>query len=155
MDKKLIGFLTALTLLSLTACKEKQEYESESSADDQTKIVAIDELQFAFELKPMDEHIKMMKKMKIMMKHQDDATHGLLITIIDKKTNDFVRDAEVNIDIEKGSGEKSSVVCEKLEGSGMYHYGTHLRLSENSMFKIKATAKINGKPYKAETEFKL
>ena len=151
MNKRLAVLLITLISLNVKACKEKQDQNAKAK----TKIVALDDLQLAFDLTSLEEHLQMMEKMKVSTKDVPETTNVLLITIIDKETNELLRNAVVALKIEGDNGENFFIECETIEGGSMYHYGAYLKLAKSATYKIGATVKTNGKIYTAQTKFKV
>ena len=165
MNKTKLGILILMVSFIAMSCKEKNGHHDSGKHEhmmkgghhemhNKTKLVVIDHMQFAFDLMPIEGHMKMMDKMHMKMKHHEGATHGLMITLMNKKTNNLVKDARVRVDIQGQTGESFSEHCEEMTGAGMHHYGVHLKLSDKNTYKVKATAKVNDKTFTAETEFK-
>ena len=155
-------FLAALVAIS---CKEASHHNQDehnhmmdsslSHMKSQTKVVVVDGIQFAFDMMPIEGHMKMMEEMHMKMKHHEGATHGLMITVMNKKTNNLIKNASVDVTVSGQTGESFSKHCEEMTGSGMHHYGTHLKLKPNETYKVKATAKISSKSYEAEADFTI
>ena len=129
MKKKILFMILATSLLN---CKEKTvkaeiDYLGEMTQDshladnNQTKLVKVDNLQIAFDFMSMAYHVRMMKLMKVEMKNVAGATHGLMVTIMNNKTKDIIKGAQVALSVSHPDGYSENISTEVMSGAGMYH----------------------------------
>lgn len=145
-------------------CKEKSAtdkepylgemaHDAQLADNNQTKLVKVDDIQMAFDLMGIGYHKKMMKLMKAKMEHLEGATHGLMITIMDNKTKDIIKGAQVTLSIVHPDGHSENIVTEVMAGAGMHHYATHIDASDKGKYLISASILLRGRSYNARTEF--
>ena len=151
--------LTLIILVVTINCKKKSadnenNYLGEMSQDsNQTKLVKVDGLQVAFDFMEMGYHKKMMKLMKVKMEHLEGATHGLMVTVMDDKTKDIIKDAGVILSVIYPDGHQEKSASEVMLGEGMHHYAIHLKASKKGTYKISAFILYKGHKYTATTDF--
>lgn len=134
---KTVTLLTAAMLLSFCSEKKEEKFPVTEKMG-KTVIVKYATVQAAFDLTTMQKHHEMMKKMNMQMKHSSEASHYLMITLLDRNSKKPVEDASVKFNVELPSGEKLNKKAEVMSGSSMVHYGSELNIDGSGTVKVKA-----------------
>ncbi len=133
--KKFVLFVFLISVFG--SCREKKIETTESilqKTGKVTKIIEVDNLQFAWELMSSKKYHEMLTTMKIPFEVKesklDKKQYALLLTLIDLKTGELISGAEITVYyLQEGSTIKTPATkLKKLSGAGMQHYGTIIPL---------------------------
>jgi len=160
--KNKIFTLVVITAFAFFQCKEKKNHHMGDMANDPqltenniTKLVKADDLHIAFDFMSMPYHMQMMKLMNAQMKYDTEATHGLMVTVMNYQTKKILNDAKVTLTITTPDGKISQHETEIMHGAGMHHYAIHLNAKEQGLYVIHAEIFYKGRKYSAKTDFEL
>lgn len=162
MKKQILPALAiaVLTLpLAAVTPEQAQAHQGHKSHQMNSQVKVIEDVQIAVDFQTMAQHHKMMKMMKMKMKHTKGATHHFSVTLMHKKAKHVIKDAIVKIKLvgpdKKTLGSEKGTKMESMSGNGMHHFGADYNLTKKGKYNAMFMFKVKGKVRKAEFTFNL
>lgn len=178
------GLLFLMLSLSLVACKSETEPHSDThvetqqappseapthsqiteteaekqaeGTESQTVVKQVGDIQVSFDISSMQAHHSMMDAMGMEMKHGDQSSHYVLVTVMDAQKK-LVKDLPIKIKVIDPSGnslgDSAGENLEVMEGKGMYHYGRGFNLKAPGTYQILVLFEHAGQVLSTGTEW--
>ncbi len=135
------------------------EIEAEKQAkgnETQTIVKQIDGLQVSFDISTMQAHHSMMDAMGMKMKHSDQSSHYVLVTVMDAQKK-IIKDLPIKIKVidptNKSLGDPAGENLETMSGKGMYHYGHGFNFTRPGKYQILVVFEHGGQVLSTGTEW--
>lgn len=151
--RKSLGLLLIVVLSSFTGCKASDHDHSMESPT--TRIKEVDGIGVVVDLQSAEDHMKMMEMMKTQMNHSSEATHYFSVTLKDTASNQFIKDASVEISVILPGGNISTGSAEFMDGGNMMHYTAGFKLPGKGKYTVQTLVKLGDKSINPEFVFDL
>ncbi len=112
-----------------------------------TKEVLVEGTKVAFQIMPNDEHVKMLKDMKMKVDVEPGTTHNITVSLKDEKTQKDITDATVNMKVVSPNG-KDQLKPLKYDAD-MKSYDGYFDLKEKGKYQIMILFKSGDKKNQA------
>ena len=120
------------------------------------QIVSMGDYRASFQLMTMSEHNEMMELMDIReMDHNPDAYGHISITVLNEKTGEVVKDADLSVTITDPDGKVETSKVLTMSGGGMFHYGVDLNKTSSGTYTVDSKIKVGGEEYESSVEFNV
>ena len=138
---------------------QRTETEAEQQAqraESQTIVKQIAGLQVSFDISTMKVHHSMMDAMGMDMKHDQQSSHYVLVTIMNAQ-KEVLKDVPVKVKVidpaGKSLGSPAGESMEIMAGKGMYHYGHGFDLRAKGSYQILVMFEHAGQVLSTGTEW--
>ena len=108
-----------------------------------TKEVLVEGVKVTFQIMANDEHLKMLKDMKMKEDIEPGTTHNITVTLKDEKTQKETTNAQVSMKVVDPKG-KDQIKPLKYDGE-MKSYDAYFNLPEKGKYQIMILAKVGEK----------
>jgi len=157
--KRLVWFLGTflLSLFILTSISLAQHSHGGMSMGTpmkmDTKEVIVEGVRVSFQIMANDEHMKMIKDMKMKEEVESGTTHNITVTLKDMKTQKEIADAQINMKVVDPEG-KDQIKALKYEEM-MKSYDAFFNLPEKGKYQVMILAKDGEKKITAGIYYDL
>ena len=118
-----------------------------------TKEVIVEGVRVSFQIMANDEHMKMLKDMKMKEDIESGTTHNITVTLKDVKTQKEITDAQINMKVVGPEG-KDQIKALKFEEM-MKSYDAFFNLPEKGKYQVMILAKSGEKKITAGIYYDL
>jgi hypothetical protein len=118
-----------------------------------TKEVIVEGVRVSFQVMTNDEHMKMLKDMKMKEDIESGTTHNITVTLKDVKTEKEIADAQINMKVVDPEG-KDQIKALKYEEM-MKSYDAFFNLPEKGKYQVMILAKNGEKKITAGIYFEV
>jgi len=118
-----------------------------------TKEVLVEGVKVVFQIMTNQEHLKMLKDMKMKEDVEPNTTHNITVTLKDEKAQKEITDAEINMKVVDPKG-KDQIKPLKYEGT-MKSYDAYFNLPEKGKYQVIILAKVGEKKIPAGIYYEM
>ena len=137
-----VGLVVAPFILSSLALGQHQHggMSMGGSMKMETKDVLVEGVKVSFMVMANDEHLKMLKEMKMKEDIQPGTTHNITVSLTDEKTQKPITDAQVTMKVVDPKG-KDQIKPLKYDGD-MKSYDAYFDLKEKGKYQVLILFKV-------------
>jgi len=105
-----------------------------------TKEVIVEGVKVTFQIMANNEHLKMLKDMKMKEEIEPGTTHNITVALKDEKTQKEITDAQINMKVVDPKG-KDQIKVLKYEGD-MKSYDAYFNLPDKGKYQVMVLFKV-------------
>lgn len=137
--------------------KEMDSSMHHETMNRETRILELAGAKVTVDWMSMGQHHKMMDMMKMKGhdEHMKDSDRHLMLTVLDKESNELLREAEVTIKVFGPEGQELQVSHAQMSNEKMHHDGFSFATSGKGQYRAEITVKNGDRKGSEEVSFEL